>query len=79
VAKSEELIRVQLRREESHGGSCRVVSHHMNVLVNADRNVKAGDRITLVDSDAPEEQWQVVQIHETIRRVDIKHGWNNNI
>lgn len=73
MSKSTELRRVELRTTAPPQYA------RMNIYVDADKYVKVGDKITLADSDDPDTLWEVMAVHEVVRRTDIKHGWNNNI
>ena len=72
MAKSERLTRVELVSDDGF-------SHRMNVLVEANPLLLPGNSLTLKDSDSPDTLWTILRVHETLNRVDIKHGWNNNI
>jgi hypothetical protein len=88
MAKSEKLTRVEILCVEytddstnprlSHKSMYRVMKR-MNVLVDSDPGLKVGRYITLADSENPDQQWLIEKVHETLDRVSINRGWNNNI
>jgi hypothetical protein len=41
-----------------------------------DRKVKAGDRVTLRDSEEPERLWDVLSVGAPKLTSDINHGWH---
>lgn len=61
-----------LLRDEGNG--------RMTVNVDARPDVKAGNWITLKDSDDPTKLWLITHVYETKRdKGSIPRGWDNNI
>lgn len=88
MAKSEKLTRVEILCIEYADNSTKShipdkpmyrITKRMNVLVDSDPGLKAGRYITLADSENPDQQWLIEKVHETLDRVSINRGWNNNI
>lgn len=74
MARSEKLVRVSLLHEDTEG-----YVERMNVLVDPHPDLKINCEITLEDSETPDKRWKVMTIYETLDRVSINRGWNNNI
>lgn len=82
MTKTDDLVRVHIVYNHPPKDLTRPEDHEvsvMNIYVDTAFNVKAGDKITLKDSDQPEILWEVVGVYETVQRTSINRGWNNNI
>lgn len=58
----------------------RLTSGDSHLTAWVENKIKVGNRITLKDSDDPDQMWEIISIDsEPVEQSSVNRGWHNNI